>query len=241
VQAKAGYEANDMVRLANPLTAEFEFMRTSLLPSLLQVVEQNQDRFRSQKLFELQRVYYPQKHALPDEQAELGVAILGGDEAWREAKGLVEGILHQLAIESVTWKRLENDPFWHPGRSAQAWHDGRLLGTVGELHPTLAQGFKFEGRVALVDLPLIEIFKSARESHTYVPVAVYPQPVRDLALVVERSVEAQDVIDVLRDADELVRKVEWFDTYTGKGMDADKKSLAFHLTLGGERSEEHTS
>jgi phenylalanyl-tRNA synthetase beta chain len=236
VQTKAGYDPSMMLRLANPLIVEFEFMRTSLLPSLLQVIEQNQDRYRSQKLFELQRVYYPKKNMLPDEQAELGVAILGGDEAWRQAKGLVEGILRELAIDEVSWKRLDDDPFWHPGRSVQAFHDGRLLGTVGELHPTLAQGFKFEGRVAMVDLPLIEIFKTARESHIYEPIAVYPQPMRDLALVVERSVEAQDVIHVLRDADELVRNVEWFDTYTGKGMEAGKKSLAFHLTLGGERT-----
>ncbi|MEI7512414.1 MAG: phenylalanine--tRNA ligase subunit beta [Candidatus Uhrbacteria bacterium] len=236
VQEKAGYNPAKLLRIANPLTADFEFMRTSLLPSLLQVIEQNQDRFRSQKLFELQRVYYPQPNALPDEQPELGVAILGGDEAWREAKGLVEGILSELAIEGVTWKRNEDEPFWHPGRSAQAWHDGRLLGTIGELHPTIAQKYAFEGRVALVDLPLVEIFKHAKDGHRYEPVSVYPQPMRDLALVVEKSVEAQDVINVLRAADPLVSNVAWFDTYSGKGVEAGKKSLAFHLTFGGDRT-----
>ncbi|HVM90300.1 MAG TPA: phenylalanine--tRNA ligase subunit beta [Verrucomicrobiae bacterium] len=235
MQEKAGYDPSVMLRIANPLTGDFEFMRTSLLPSLLSVVEENRERERTQKLFELQRVYYPQKGKLPLEQTELGVAVLG-DRAWREAKGLVEAVIDGLGIDGVTWKRPEDDSFWHPGRSVQAWHEGVLLATVGELHPNLAQGYGFEHRIALADMPLMDVFPVARETHRYVPLPVYPQPMRDLALVVNRDVEAQDLMRVLRDADPLVRNVEWFDTYEGKGIEHGKKSLAFHVTLGADKT-----
>jgi phenylalanyl-tRNA synthetase beta chain len=235
MQEKAGYDPKALLRIANPLTADFEYMRTSLLPSLLSVVEENRERFRDQKLFELQRVYYPQKGKLPEEQTELGVAVLG-EQAWREAKGLVEAVVKGLGIDELTWKRLEDDPFWHPGRTAQAWHEGVLLGTVGELHPNLAQRFGFETRVAMADMPLMDVFPIAHDAHRYVPVPVYPQPMRDLALIVERKIEVQDVVDVMKDADPLVQSVEWFDTYDGKGIEHGKKSLAFHVTLGADRT-----
>lgn len=234
---RVGYDPKPMLRVQNPLSADFEFMRTSLLPSLVDVVIQNQDRFREQKLFEVQNVYYPTKKdwkELPDERLELGAAVLGDDRAWREAKGLVEHVLRQLNVHDVTWKRLENDTFWHPGRTAQAWKGTHLLATVGELHPTLAANAGIEGKLALIDMPLGEVFHVSSSARAYAPIPTYPVSKRDLAFVVNRDVEAQDAVRVMREVDPLVRSAEWFDTYTGKGMEPDKKSIAFHLEIGAD-------
>jgi phenylalanyl-tRNA synthetase beta chain len=236
-QEMAGYDSSKMLSIANPLSADFELMRTSLLPSLLQVAMQNQERFRNQKLFEIANVYYPKGggwKTLPDEQAELGALVLGDENAWREAKGLVEHVLSGLGITGIIWKRLASDSFWHPGRTVQAMVGNDLVATVGELHPSLAEKYKFEGRVALVDLPLRHVFHHATDAKRYQPIPVYPVSKRDLAIIVDQSVEVQDVIVNLSKIDQLVRHVEWFDTYKGKGVPTGKKSLAFHIEIGAD-------
>ncbi|MCR4256564.1 MAG: hypothetical protein NUW08_02560, partial [Candidatus Uhrbacteria bacterium] len=171
---------------------------------------------------------------LPEERLELGGAVLGNENAWRDAKGLVEHVLRQLNVRDVTWKRLENDTFWHPGRTAQAWKGTHLLATVGELHPNLATQTGIEGRLALVDMPLDEVFHVASNARRYAPIPTYPVSKRDLAFVVDRDVEAQDVVRVMRESDPLVRSAEWFDTYAGKGIEPDTKSIAFHLEIGAD-------
>ncbi len=232
---KAGYDPLSMLRVQNPLTADFEFMRTSLLPSLLQAAEENHERARVQKLFEVQRVYYPKASGwkeLPEEMLELGAAFLGKDNAWREAKGFVEHLLSELGVQGVTWKRLENDAFWHPGRTAQARKGTHLLATVGEIHPNLAARYGFEGRMAMIDMPLHEVFHVTSDAGRYVAIPVFPPAKRDLAFIVQQDVEAQDMIDAMKKTDPLVRSVEWFDTYIGKGVEGGKKSVAFHFEIG---------
>ncbi len=234
---RVGYDPKTLLRVQNPLSSDFEFMRTSLLPSLVDVVLENQERARSQKLFEIQNVYYPTDKGwkeLPEECLELGAAFLGDKSAWREAKGLVEHILNGLGIRDVTWKRVVGDLFWHPGRTAQAWRGEHLLATVGELHPTLSAQAGIEGKLALVDMPLGELFHVASSGRAYEPIPAFPQPKRDLAFILSREVEVQQMTRVMRATDPLVRHIEWFDTYEGKGMDEDKKSVAFHLTIGSD-------
>ncbi|MDO8617913.1 MAG: hypothetical protein Q7N87_03460 [Candidatus Uhrbacteria bacterium] len=241
--AKAGYESRNMLRVANPLTADFAFMRTTLLPSLLQVVAENQERFHQQKIFEVAHVYYPkqvtgdrlQLTELPDEQLELGAAFLGDDRAWREAKGFVEYLYRELRIENgesrIAWRTLIDDEFWHPGRTVQAFLGEHLLGTVGEVHPLIAERFKIEGRIAMIDLPLENIFRLATTAKRYEPLPLYPEAKRDLAFIVARELEVQTLMQAMNAVSPLLHHVEWFDTYAGQGIPADKKSFAFHLTF----------
>jgi phenylalanyl-tRNA synthetase beta chain len=235
---QAGYSAAHALRIQNPLSADFEFMRPSLLPSLIQTIVENQERFRAQRLFEVAHVYvHPTDAAptawktLPVEALHLGAARLGGEQAWREAKGFVEHLLAELGIQGVTWTALKDEMFWHPGRSVQAFQGEHLLATVGELHPAIAEAFKLEGRLALVSMPLAEVFGHATATKAYVPLPVFPEAKRDLAVVVDREVEVSILAREMREAHPLVKQVEWFDTYVGKGLADGKKSVAFHLVF----------
>ena len=253
--AKAEYDASSMLHVQNPLTSDFEVMRTTLLPSLLQVAAENQERFAEQRIFEVANVYYSNtqgespvarrpslskkatpdsRHAtpdLPDEQLELAALFIGMDDAWRVAKGYVEHVLAEMGIVDVSWRRLANDSFWHPGRTVQVFSNGKLLGTVGELSPKIAQNFKLEKRVALVDMPLEKVIPFAKTTKAYVPVSAFPEAKRDLAVVVDHRVEYDDLSLVARRASALVTHVEWFDTYRGKNLPEEKKSVAMHITF----------
>jgi phenylalanyl-tRNA synthetase beta chain len=233
LMTKAGYDATQMLHVQNPLSTDFEVMRTTLLPSMLQVASENRERFSEQRLFEVTNVYYPSTEGwktLPDEQLELGALFMGMDDAWRVAKGYVEHVLAEMGIRNVAWKRLGSDSFWHPGRTVQAFHEGKLLATVGEVSPKILKSFKLE-RVALVDLPLEKVISFATLAKAYQPVSPFPEAKRDLAVVVDHRVEFDDVAREIRRADSLVTDVEWFDTYRGASLPEDKKSVAMHLTF----------
>ncbi len=246
--AKAEYDAAKMLHVQNPLSADFEVMRTTLLPSLLAVAAENQERFGEQRLFEVANVYYPKRvespksikskvtfdfrlstFDLPDEQLELGALFIGMDDAWRVAKGYVEHVLAEMGIADISWRRLANDSFWHPGRTVQAFYKGDLVATVGELSPKIAQNFKLEKRVALVDLPLEKVIPFAAVSKSYAPLPEFPVAKRDLAIIVDARVEYDDIAFVVRRSSGVVTSVKWFDTYRGKNLPEGKKSIAMHL------------
>lgn len=231
---RAGYDPKPALHILNPLTEEFAFMRTSLLPSLLQVVSDNMDRFKEQAVFEVSNVYYPQSKDwknLPDEQLELGCAFLAGDESFKRAKGFVEHLLSELGIESVSWARLSQKGFWHPGRTVQAFYQKKLMATVGEVSPDILGKFKIEGRLAMIDMPLEEVFEHAKTARTYVAPNPFPESKRDVAIVLDEGVEYDDVAREILNTDPLITDVEWFDTYRGEGLPEGKKSVAMHLTI----------
>ncbi|MDQ7814623.1 MAG: phenylalanine--tRNA ligase subunit beta [Patescibacteria group bacterium] len=236
--AKADYDAKGMLHVQNPLTAEYEVMRTSLLPSLLQAAAENSERFPEQRLFEVANVYYPASRGtdsfwsdLPDEQLEIGMLFLGMPEPWRAAKGVVEHLLDEMGIQDISWKRLDNDSFWHPGHSVQAFVKEKLVATVGELSPKVAKNFKFESPIGLVDIPFEDIVGLAAEIRAYRPVTSFPEAKRDLSVVVDFRVEYDDIAREILSINPLVTDVAWFDTYRGENLPADKKSVAMHVTF----------
>ncbi|MBU1629971.1 phenylalanine--tRNA ligase subunit beta, partial [Patescibacteria group bacterium] len=239
---KAGYDSAGMLHVLNPLSEDLAVMRTTLLPSLLQTASENREREPVLRLFEIANVYYPPTSRLsgtgpkdkrwkdlPDERSELGALFMGMGDSWKVAKGYVEHLLHEMGIEKVSWRRLANDEFWHPGRTVQAFVDGGLVATVGEVSPKIAANFKLEQRVALVDMPLLSVVRHAVLKKRYVPVPLFPPAKRDLAVIVDSHVEFDDMAEAMKKADGLIKTVEWFDTYSGKNLPDGKKSVAMHL------------
>jgi phenylalanyl-tRNA synthetase beta chain len=242
--AKAEYDPAHMLHVQNPLTSDYEIMRTTLLPSILQVAAENVERFPEQRLFEISNVYYPSVDSrlrgndgqggwseLPNEQLEASMLFLGMLEPWRTAKGAVEHLFGEMGIKGVEWRRLENDSFWHPGRSVQAYVNDKLVATVGELSPRIAKNFKFEMPIGLVDMPFGSLVNLATTDKTYVPLPAFPEAKRDLAVVVDYRVEFADLEKAIRETANLLTAIDWFDTYRGDKLPADKKSVAMHLTF----------
>lgn len=231
---KAEYDPSKMLHIQNPLTSDYEVMRTTLLPSLLAAAAENRERESELRLFEVANVYYPTSEGwknLPDERAELGALFMGMKEPWKIAKGYVEQLLSEAGIKDVSWRRLETDSFWHPGRSVQAFVKGDLVATLGEVSPKIAGRFKLDGAVALVDMPLQAIVTHGTVAKRYQPISTFPPAKRDLAVVVDHRTEYDDIAREITRTNSLVSSVEWFDTYVGKNVAQGKKSVAMHLTF----------
>ncbi len=236
---KACFDPEALLKVQNPLSTDLEVMRPSLIPQMLEALASNQERESSLRLFEASRIYVRKQGTgtwkdLPDEVPQVCISLMDKklQEPWKHIKGLFEHLLENYGVQEVHWKRVTRDPLWHPGRTAQAFVKDELIATVGEIHPSMQEKFKLDSSVGAIELELRNFEKVARLQKSYVPPQPFPPSKRDLAIIVAQDVEFRDIQVAIQKADERIMDVEWFDTYSGKGMPAGKKSVAMHLTIG---------
>ncbi len=245
-----GHELRQTVIIRNPLSEEQGIMRTTILPGLLETVKRNiNKRNKNLKLFELGKVYFsagfPQERELPQEKWVLGAACTGKKEktwAYGEEnydffylKGVVENIFTIIGVQGFTFVKNEDNPSLHPGRSANIIAGGKHVGFIGEIHPLVLEKYGIERRVAVFSIYLDDLADLVSEEVRYQPVPRFPAVTRDLAIVVPETVEAGEVLAVIKDKGGiLLSSISLFDVYRGQQIREGYKSLAFSLTWQAE-------
>lgn len=229
----------DAVRVANPLAADDEFLRTSLVPGLLRALSQNLARqVRGVALFEVGRVFFPgdpvEEHervaAVFSGQATPGYPEGGRDFDFFDAKGALEALLHGLGVTGWKLNPSPSRRMFHPGRSASVYLGDELLGELGELGPRVVEQLDLTRRVALFEVEVAVLAKNRRDRVTYRGISRHPPNRRDLAFVVDASAPAGSIREALIDAGgALVDAVILFDVFTGSPVPEGKKSLAFSV------------
>ena len=239
-------QPSELVRLANPMTAEQEYMRPTLRANLLSALEANlRHEEKGVRLFELGRVYLNREKDLPNEpEIVCGVVVgprfepswRGGNEAldFYDAKGIVEGLFGQLGIEAVF--EAGSDESLHPFKQAAVVVGGKRLGVVGGLHPKVADAFEITEEVYLFEVDLTALLPLTLEHKMFQPISRFPAVVRDMALVVDTSVTNAQIQAIMRGFS-LVTDIALFDLYSGEQLPAGKKSLAYRISY---QSPEHT-
>ncbi len=195
------------IKVRNPLSSELGYLRPSLLPSLLQNLKENKGRTDEIKLFELERVYLPQKgEKLPNENFRLtgAVRVEGiGDrvqDLFYMLKGVVEGLLKELGIKDVTFK---------PGKPslAKISHQSTEIGTIKII----------KENVAVFDLNFDIVTKLASDKKTFEPIPKYPPIIEDLSIILPPKTYFADVVAEIKKQSQLIRNVELIDHYPEKG------------------------
>ena len=227
------------MRLMNPMSSDYEFMRTSLRPNLLTALATNKAYAEDGlQLFELGKVYIPKEDNLPDEQDMFCGVIYGkrsprwwqgesGKVDFFDAKGVVDGLLHRLNINAHFEK--SNDESLHPMMQANIVVGDKKIGIVGEVHPGVAGHFELNETVYLFELNVPDLLSYMGQKQ-YKPTPKFPATVRDLALVVDAGVTHQQIMDTMKGFS-LVIDVALFDVYSGEQVPAGKKSMAYRLTF----------
>lgn len=238
-QAQAG-----AVALANPLSAELGVMRTALLPGLVQALARNRARQQARvRLFELGKTFHADAGGGAPRETACLAAVACGDaraEQWgtparaldfHDLKGDLESVA-ALCGAALDY-RAEAPAHAHPGRSAGVYRDGERIGWIGQLHPRLAQALGLEAEVYAFELELAPLL--ARPLPRARALSRFPSVRRDLAVVVAETVPWAAVrATVEAAAGPLLRQVELFDRYAGKGIETGCKSLAMALILQDE-------
>ncbi len=230
---KLGFDKTRALRLWNPLTSEYEYMRTSLIPSVLETVAKNQENFSEIKIFEIANVYFPRANDLPVEESNFAtvVSVKSKETPFFAVKGIFELFAGRFALDKLALKR--EAPFaicWHPGRSATITFDGRPVGTLGEIHPLALRKFGIEHRVAVLELALPELFPFMKQFGEYNNLPEFPSAKRDISFTIPEKIIYEKIIGAIRSANKLIVSAELFDIYSGRGVHEGRKSMAFHIT-----------
>lgn len=232
----------DPIRLANPIASQMSVMRSSLIPGLTATLTTNRKRQQNRvRVFEVGRCFERKADGAPVAgfNQPLRVAALAAGtvvpEQWGEKDRLVDfydvkGDLEALfAPRRLTFEPLSH-PALHPGRAAAVLLDGRQIGLVGEVHPIWVQRYDLGSAPVVFEVELDAALGAGLPACA--EVSKMPAVTRDLALVVAAEVPVARLLEVLHGAaSPIVREIVLFDVYHGKGIDPDKKSLAFRVLM----------
>ncbi len=230
------------VNILNPLGEDTSVMRTTIYPSMLEVLGRNyNNRNASAALFELGKEFIPNATPddLPDENDVIALGLYGEGSDYYALKGVLEVLLEKFGIRDVDVTPVHDNPVFHPGRCADVTKDGVLLATIGEVHPVVAANYEIETRAYLgrVDLAALKRLSNVHD-RVYHSLPRFPASTRDIALLCDDVLPVLTIEKAIRGAvGDVLESVELFDFYKGAQIPAGKKSLAFALSL---RAGDHT-
>lgn len=220
--------------IRNPLGEDTSIMRTTALPSMLQVISRNYNNRNPEAcLYELACEYHPtQPDKLPEEKPMLVAAMYGGNYDFLSAKGMVEVLLDRFGIKDWDIAVCKDAYSYHPGRCAKLFAGEDELGIIGEIHPAVAENFEIGVRVYSFTLDVNVLREHAQTNHVYQPLPKFPAVSRDLALICDAEVPVLDLEKAIkRGAGKLLENIQVFDVYRGEQISRGKKSVAFSIVL----------
>ena len=224
----------DALRIQNPLGESTSIMRTTALPSMLEILGRNNAYHnKAVKLYELAKIYLPAEgQVLPQEPKILVLGTYGTNENFFTLKGEIEALFAGLRLKKPRCTAVKDNRSYHPGRCASLSIDGEEVGVFGQIHPLTAKNYGMDMDIYCAELDFTKLMNYRLPDATYTPLSKYPTVSRDLALVCPEAVTAAQAEDVITAAaGKLLRSVKLFDIYRGPGVAEGRKSMAFSLEL----------
>ena len=232
------------IPILNPISEEFPYMRTTLVPAVIDaakrnIAQQNKDLW----LFETANVYEPKALPLTEVPHERPMAcgIMMGkvtEAAWNQAqrdtdfydvKGVVDGLLAKLGLTQFDIQP-SNESYYHPGVSAHYTVNGVTIANYGELHPQVVKNFDLSGKVYMFEIDLEAVLSITVPPFRYQSFSKFPGTSRDLAIVAPVSVTSGDIVALIKEhGGEYLESVSIFDVYEGEHIEAGYRSLAYNL------------
>lgn len=239
VNMPADHEGRRSVKISNPLGEETSIMRTTALPSMLEILALNYNRRNAYvKMFEIAKEYIPLvDDELPIERKKLILGGYGDGGDFFKMKGAVEVLLDGLNISGYEFNAKSDAYAYHPGRTAEITVDGKVIGIIGEIHPKVADNYGINAKVYTAELDLEAMFDSVGAERTYKALPKFPAVTRDLAILCDRELPVAAIKSIIvENVGGLLEKVELFDVYQGSQIPEDKKSVAYTFTMRSENS-----
>jgi len=232
------------IPILNPISEEFPYMRTTLVPAVIEaakrnIAQQNKDLW----LFETANVYEPKALPLTEVPHERPMAcgIMMGkvtEAAWNQAqrdtdfydvKGVVDGLLAKLGLTEFDIQP-STESYYHPGVSAHYTINGVTIANYGELHPQAVKNFDLPGKVYMFEIDLEAVLSITVSAFRYKSFSKFPGTSRDLAIVAPVSVASGEIIDLIKEnGGDYLESVSIFDVYEGEHIEAGYRSLAYNL------------
>ncbi len=234
IRISADSSLRNTLKIQNPLGEDTSVMRTTALPSLLDILSRNSAYHnKAAKLYELAKIYLPvDNKPLPEEPKILMLGTYGAGETFFTLKGELEAIFAGLRIKKARYTADSTNPSYHPGRCAKVTIDDICVGYIGQIHPLVAENYDIDAEVYCAEINLEKLFDLQLPDATYVPLPKYPAVNRDISVICDDAVTVAQIEDIITaSAGKLLRGTKLFDIYRGTGIPEGKKSIAFSLEL----------
>ncbi len=221
-------------KILNPLGEDTSIMRTTVLPSMLEILTRNYNfRNKSARLYEIGRIYLTGgEDGLATEAKMLSMGAYGDGMDFFTLKGAIEAILGEIRAQNIHFEPCTDNPSYHPGRCATVWAGSDCLGVFGQIHPLVAKNYDVDGAFYCAELSFDELMLARGADPEYTPLPKFPSVTRDIAVVCDESVTVGALESAIRSgAKGLLKDCSLFDIYRGKGVEEGKKSVAFNLVL----------
>ena len=222
-----------LIEIENPVSQDYKYLRTSLIPNLLKIVQKNQKQFKEIKIFELGKIFLP-----PNKEKKMLSGLIFGREKFLEGKGIVDLLLNKMGVCGVWYDEYQPTPedsemeIWKKERCAEIKVNEKEIGFLGEISRNVLENLKIEDDVLVFDLDFDKLAKLASEEHEFKPLSPYPCAIRDIAVLVPKETKVEEVLNVIEIAGgKLVRDVDLFDIYEGEELPENRKNLAFHVVF----------
>ena len=229
----------DSLRILNPLGEDTSIMRTTILPSMLEILTRNYNyRNREAALYEIGRIYLKRPDGMADEPKIVSLGAYGEKMDFFALKGWVEKLLKELGTAKPRFVAEKANPSYHPGRCAKVFVGGVEIGVLGQIHPLVAANYGVDAAFYCAELSFDALNEVKGALPVYKPLPRFPSVTRDIAVVCRADIPVGDMADcILANGGQYLKDCAIFDVYTGSHVLAGMKSVAFSLTM---RSDEQT-
>lgn len=231
-------QSHDTVKLMMPMSADHAELRQSLIPHLIDAVQYNNARqMKDVALYEVGNTFIAQGTSQPLETEKVAAVVTGqlSSTEWQGKlepvdffvmKGIVEALAEKLGV-AFTYQRSDIKEL-HPGRSADILLNGKTVGLIGQLHPTLEAAHDLKATYVM-ELSLQDVLTEI-SAVRYVMIPKFPGVTRDIAVEVDRTLDTGELIDTIMNTDQKVlQSAQVFDVYEGEHIAEDKKSVAIRM------------
>ena len=239
IRMPADSPLRDSLRILNPLGEDTSIMRTTILPSMLEILTRNYNyRNREAALYEIGRVYLKRPDGMADEPKIVSLGAYGEKMDFFALKGWVEKLLKELGTAKPRFVAEKANPAYHPGRCAKVFVGGVEIGVLGQIHPLVAANYGVDTAFYCAELKFDALNAVKSALPVYKPLPRFPSVTRDIAVVCKADIPVGDMADcILANGGQYLKDCAIFDVYTGSHVLAGMKSVAFSLTM---RSDEQT-
>ncbi len=239
IRMPADSPLRDSLRILNPLGEDTSIMRTTVLPSMLEILSRNYNyRNRSAALYEIGRIYLKREDGMADEPKIVSLGAYGPEMNFFRLKGWIEALLDDLKVGKLRFEAEKENPSYHPGRCAKVYVGETCLGVLGQIHPAVAENYGVDAELYCAELSFETMFELQGGTPVYVPLPKFPSVTRDIAVVCDSDIPVGRLLDcIMENGGEYLKDCSVFDVYTGHHIAEGKKSVAFSLVM---RSDDQT-
>lgn len=226
----------ETIEIKNPLGEDYSIMRTQIINGMLTSLGTNSARRnKNVRLYEISNIYLAKKLPLEDYPEERKQFCLGmyGEGDFFVLKGVIEEFLYKVGMKKLpSYNADAGKTFLHPGRQALIIYEDTVVGYFGEVHPLVQEAYGIAERTYVANIDLSVICKKANFTVKYEGIAKFPSVVRDISLVMDKSLTAGEIEKIIRsESGAILESLELFDIYEGERIGADKKSMAYSITF----------